>query len=103
MNKDVSSILDLIGQLSESAVTPVDVKHGLNAQQKSVPQLPAQAQAQKTSVLAAKKDPKHPFAGYMVGSNESVKPDPTLDEADFNPGRRGFLKKAVHCRLHWLD
>ena len=94
MNKDVSSILDLIGQLSESAVTPVDVKHGLNAQQKSVPQLPAQAQAQKTSVLAAKKDPKHPFAGYMVGSNESVKPDPTLDEADFNPGRRGFLKKA---------
>ena len=94
MNKDVSSILDLIGQLSESAVTPVDVKHGLNAQQRSVPQLPADARARKTSVLAAKKDPKHPFAGYMVGSNESVKPDPTLDEADFNPGRRGFLKKA---------
>ena len=94
MNKDVSSILDLIGQLSESVTTPVDVNHGLNAQQKSVPQLPAQARAKKTSVLAAKKDPRHPFAGYMVGSNESVNPDAALDEADFNPGRRGFLKKA---------
>ena len=94
MNKDVSSILDLIDQLSESAVTPVDVKHGLNAQQRAVPQLPAQARAKKIKVLAAKKDPRHPFAGYMVGSNESVEPDDELDEADFNPGRRGFLKKA---------
>ena len=75
MNKDVSSILDLIGQLSESVTTPVDVNHGLNAQQKSVPQLPADARARKTSVLATKKDPKHPFAGYMVGSDESVETD----------------------------
>ena len=92
MNKDVSSILDLIGQLSESVTTPVDVNHGLNAQQKSVPQLPAQARAKKTSVLAAKKDPRHPFAGYMVGSNESVKPDAALlGEFAPSPGYPGYV------------
>jgi len=53
------------------------IKHlleGLNAQQRSVPQLPAQAQARKISVLGAKTDPKHPFAGYMVGADESAEP-----------------------------
>ena len=46
---------------------------GLNAQQRSVPQLPAQARARHISVLGAKKDPEHPFAGYAVGADESVK------------------------------
>jgi hypothetical protein len=45
---------------------------GLNAQQRSVPQLPAQARAKHISVLGAKTDPKHPFAGYMVGADESA-------------------------------
>jgi hypothetical protein len=45
---------------------------GLNAQQRSVPQLPAQARARKIKVLGAKTDPRHPFAGYMVGADESV-------------------------------
>ena len=120
---------------------------GLNAQQRSVPQLPAQAQARKIKVLGAKTDPKHPFAGYMVGADESAEPgkknigpdkndpyekgwragfrhnesnpypagskqaaqwdrgyaeaeaqpnhyDESLAEVDFNPDRRGFLKKA---------
>lgn len=120
---------------------------GLNAQQQSVPQLPADAQARKIKVLGAKTDPKHPFDGYMVGADESAesgkknigpdKNDPyekgwragfrhnesnpypagskqaaqwdrgyaeaeaqpnhydeSLAEVDFNPGRRGFLKKA---------
>jgi len=47
---------------------------GLNAQQRSVPQLPAQAKAKKISVLGAETDPKHPFAGYMVGADESAEP-----------------------------
>jgi hypothetical protein len=49
-----------------------NLTEGLNAQQQSVPQLPAQAQARHISVLGAKKDPKHPFAGYAVGANEGV-------------------------------
>jgi hypothetical protein len=81
--------------LSESAVTPAGVKHGLNAQQKSVPQLPADARAKKIKVLGAKTDPQHPFAGYMVGADESVEAvGDYVDEADFDPARRGFLKKA---------
>ena len=120
---------------------------GLTAQQQSVPQLPAQAQARKIKVLGAKTDPRHPFDGYMVGADESAEPgkknigpdkndpyekgwragfrhnesnpypagskqaaqwdrgyaeaeaqpnhyDESLAEVDFNPGRRGFLKKA---------
>jgi hypothetical protein len=47
---------------------------GLNAQQRSVPQLPAQARARHISVLGAKTDPQHPFAGYMVGADESAQP-----------------------------
>ena len=47
---------------------------GLNAQQRSVPQLPAKARARHISVLGAKTDPKHPFAGYMVGADESAEP-----------------------------
>jgi hypothetical protein len=47
---------------------------GLNAQQRSIPQLPAQARAKHISVLGAKTDPKHPFAGYMVGADESAEP-----------------------------
>jgi hypothetical protein len=53
------------------------IKHlleGLNAQQRSVPQLPAQARAKHISVLGAKTDPQHPFAGYMVGAGESAEP-----------------------------
>ena len=46
----------------------------LNAQQRSVPQLPAMAKAKHISVLGAKTDPEHPFAGYMVGAGESAEP-----------------------------
>jgi hypothetical protein len=47
---------------------------GLNAQQRSVPQLPAMAKARHISVLGAKTDPTHPFAGYAVGADESAAP-----------------------------
>ena len=55
------------------------LRESLNAQQQSVPQLPADAQARKIKVLGAKTDPRHPFAGYAVGADESVAED--LEEA----------------------
>lgn len=48
------------------------LQEGLNAQQRSVPQLPAQAHAKKIKALGSKTDPKHPFSGYMVGADESA-------------------------------
>jgi len=66
------------------------ITEGLNAQQRSVPQLPAQAKARHISVLGAKKDPKHPFSGYMVGSDESVETDEKpVEEA--NPNQQASL------------
>ena len=50
------------------------LQEGLNAQQRSVPQLPAQAHAKKIKALGSKTDPKHPFSGYMVGADESAEP-----------------------------
>jgi hypothetical protein len=38
---DIRSILDRLATVEEGKLTPVNVKHGLNKQQKSVDQLPA--------------------------------------------------------------
>ena len=74
MSHSIYDILNKLSRLDES-ITPTGTKHGLNPQQKSVPQLPAQANPKSISVLGAKTDPKHPFAGYMVGADESVEKD----------------------------
>ena len=63
----------------------------LNAQQRSVPQLPAQARARHISVLGAKTDPKHPFAGYMVGADESAEPgQKRLGPDENDPWEKGW-------------
>jgi hypothetical protein len=57
----------------ESKITPGNVKSGLNAQQKSVPQLPALFKPRNiSSVLKSKTDPDHPMKGEFVG--DSVEP-----------------------------
>ena len=67
--------------LIEGKTTPVSVKHGLNTQQKGVPQLPALFKPQNISTTLTKKPyQKHPADGYMVG--DSVEPrKPSLEEA----------------------
>lgn len=58
--------------LIESTITPDNVTKGLNAQQKSVPQMPALFKMpDQGAVLGGDPDKKAPSAGYMVGSNES--------------------------------
>ena len=71
MSNDIRDILARLDVL-ETQLTPTGVKHGLNPQQKSVPQLPALFKPKKISVLGAKTDPKHPMHGYMVGASESI-------------------------------
>lgn len=71
---------------------------GLNAQQRSVPQLPADAKAKHISVLGAKTDPKHPFAGYMVGADESAEPGAKRLGPDKNdPWEQGWRANPAHA------
>jgi hypothetical protein len=67
--------------LIEGKTTPVSVRHGLNKQQQSVPQLPALFKPHNISTTLTKKPyQKHPMDGYMVG--DSVEPrKPSLGEA----------------------
>lgn len=80
MSNDIKSILERMSVL-EGKTTPVNVKHGLNAQQKSVHQLPALFKPKSASpVLNSKKDPEHPMHGELVG--DSIEPKQTaLEEA----------------------
>jgi hypothetical protein len=71
MSNDIRDIIERLAIL-EGRITPTTVKHGLNPQQKEVPQLPALFKPKHISVLNAKTDPEHPMAGYMVGASESV-------------------------------
>lgn len=81
MSDDIRSILEKLTTL-ENKTTPASVKHGLNPQQDSVPQLPALFKPKKISVLGANKDPKHPMSGYAVGANEGAEaPTNALAEA----------------------
>lgn len=72
MTHDIRSILDRLATV-EGKLTPVAVKSGLNAQQRSVPQLPALFKPRDISpVLKSKRDPAHPMKGEFVG--DSVEP-----------------------------
>lgn len=85
MSSDIRSILQRIVAIEEGTTTPATVKSGLNAQQKSVPQLPALFKPKSISVLGAKTDPAHPMKGYAVGADESVETKKSaLEEAMAN-------------------
>ena len=68
MNHDIAKILDRL-RVIESATTPVSVKHGLNKQQKSVPQLPALFKPENVSPVLGGRQ-KKPFGDYMVGDSK---------------------------------
>jgi len=74
-----------------------NLTEGLNAQQRSVPQLPAQARAKTISVLGAKTDPEHPFAGYAVGADEAAEPGHKVKSPDQNdPYEKGWRAGFRH-------
>jgi hypothetical protein len=57
------------------------IEEGLNTNQRSVNQLSATFKPKTVAVLTAKKDPKNPLAGKLVGCEESEEPDEPLEEA----------------------
>lgn len=92
---EIYSIMQRLA-LIESTVTPASVSKGLNAQQKSVPQMPALFKMPKQGpVLGGDPDKKAASAGYMVGSNESVEDDEeALEEAVASEDKLDKVKKS---------
>jgi hypothetical protein len=82
--------------LIESTITPDNVAKGLNAQQRSVPQMPALFKMpDQGAVLGGDPDKKAPSAGYMVGSSESVEDDEeALEEAVTSEDKLDKVKKS---------
>jgi hypothetical protein len=71
---DLKDILAKLDKIAEGEITPVNVKSGLNKQQRKVPELPALFKPKSINVLTNKTDPEHPTKGYFVGA-ESVEQD----------------------------
>ena len=69
MNHDIAKILDRL-RMIESEVTPVSVKHGLNRQQKSVPQLPALFKPENISPVLGSNNQKNPLGKNMFGDSK---------------------------------
>ena len=68
-HNDIYTIVERL-RILEEGLTPTGVKSGLNANQRSVNQLGATFRPKTVAVLTAKKDPKNPMAGKMVGGCE---------------------------------
>ena len=102
MSNDIRDIIERLAIL-EGRITPTTVKHGLNPQQKEVPQLPALFKPKHISVLNAKTDPKHPMAGYAVGASESTDEEAdkeVVEEAQANEEK--LLDKVKKSLLDYL-
>lgn len=102
MSNDIRDILSRLTAL-EGKITPATVKKGLNPQQDSVPQLPALFKPKHISVLGAKKDPKHPMAGYAVGADESAEPKGTALAEAMAEIEEDMLSKVKRDLTTYLD
>jgi len=103
MTSDIRSILQRITAIEEGATTPAVVKHGLNPQQKSVPQLPALFKPKKIKALGAKTDPQHPMKGYAVGADESVESTKSALEEAMAKVEEDMLGKVKADLNNYLD
>jgi hypothetical protein len=92
---EIYSIMQRLA-LIESTITPDNVAKGLNAQQRSVPQMPALFKMPSQGpVLGGNPNKKAPSAGYMVGSNESEENDEeALEEAVTSEDKLDKVKKS---------
>lgn len=80
MSNDIRNIIERLAIL-EGRITPVDVKHGLNADQKSVKQLPALFKPRDISPTLSKTPyQKHPMDGWLVGEEDDEEADKEVVE-----------------------
>jgi len=101
MSNDIKSILERMSVL-EGKTTPVDVKHGLNAQQKSAGQLPALFKPKNISPTLSKKPyQKHPMDGKLVG--DSIEPRQNALEEAMSEIEEDMVSRVKKDLTHYLD
>ena len=99
---DIRSILDRLATVEEGKLTPVNVKHGLNKQQKSVDQLPALFKPRDISPTLTKKPyQKHPMDGKLVG--DSVEPTTSPLEEAMQEVEEDMLSKVKRTFVDYLE
>jgi len=98
---DIRSILERLAMV-EGKTTPVSVKHGLNAQQKSVDQLPALFKPRDISPTLTKKPyQKHPMDGMLVG--DSIEPKKSALEEAMQEVEEDMLSKVKRGFVDYLE
>jgi hypothetical protein len=99
---DIRSILDRLATVEEGKLTPVNVKHGLNKQQKSVDQLPALFKPRDISPTLTKKPyQKHPMDGKLVG--DSIEPTKSPLEEAMQEVEEDMLSKVKRTFVDYLE
>jgi len=94
---DIRDIIERLNLIEGSATSAALPRSGLNAQQKSVPELPALFKPKNISpVLGSKKDPKHPTAGYFVGGESQDMSNPQNEDllSKVKKGLNDYLKSV---------
>ena len=94
-HNDIYSIVEKLAIL-EGRLTSTSVKHGLNSQQRSVPQMPALFKPKTQKILGGDADAKNPMSGYMVGSDESAEPNKEMVEDVLEKVKRSFTDFIKH-------
>jgi hypothetical protein len=91
-----------LATVEEGKLTPVNVKHGLNKQQKSVDQLPALFKPRDISPTLTKKPyQKHPMDGKLVG--DSIEPTKSPLEEAMQEVEEDMLSKVKRTFVDYLE
>lgn len=99
---DIRLILDRLATVEEGKLTPVNVKHGLNKQQKSADQLPALFKPRDISPTLTKKPyQKHPMDGKLVG--DSIEPTKNPLEEAMQEVEEDMLSKVKRSFVDYLE
>ena len=102
MSTDIKNILQRISTI-ESRLTPVMPGNGLNAQQKSVDQLPALFKPRSISPTLTKKPyQRHPMDGKLVGGESTKPPHNSLEEA-MQGVEEDMLSRVKRDLTNYLD
>jgi len=100
MSNDIKQMLERLATV-EGRLTPTGVKHGLNSQQREVPQLPALFKPKHIRALGSRTDPAHPMDGYMVG--DSVQSRGTALEEAIAEIEEDMVSKVKKDLTQYLD